>query len=99
MIEGLIFGAGFALLGCGPGTAVGGFGTGALDALVGMAGIALGAGIFARLYPRLDTLILNHGIFPSETIPELTGIRPGIVVIPDGILIIGLFCLLAVLGF
>jgi hypothetical protein len=98
VIGGLIFGAGFALLGYCPGVAAGAVGTGALDAAVGMVGITLGAGIFARLYPRLDRLLLNRGVFPADTIPELTGIRPGIVVILVAILIIGLLYLLAVLG-
>jgi len=99
VLGGLIFGAGFAILGYCPGTAAGAVGSGALDAAIGMAGIAVGAGIFARLYPALDQKILNRGVFPTETIPELLGIRPWIVVIGVGILIIGILYLLAVLGF
>ena len=99
IIGGLIFGAGFALLGYCPGTAAGAVGTGALDALFGMAGIALGAGIFARLYPRLDRSVLNRGAFPAETIPQLLGVKPWIVVIAVAILIPATFYLLAVLGF
>jgi hypothetical protein len=99
VIGGLIFGAGFAVLGYCPGTAAGAVGSGALDALVGMIGIVAGAGIFARLYPRLDRSILKRGTFPAETIPELVGVRPGIVVVAVAILIIVVFALLAVLGF
>ena len=99
VLGGLIFGAGFAVLGYCPGTAAGAVGTGALDAAIGMVGIALGAGIFARLYPRLNRSILNRGIFPAETIPQLVGVRPGIVVIVVALLIMGLLYLLEVLGF
>lgn len=99
IIGGLIFGAGFALLGYCPGTAAGAVGTGALDAVFGMIGIALGAGIFARLYPRLDRSVLNRGAFPAETIPELLGVKPWIVVIAVAIMIPVIFYLLAVLGF
>ena len=53
VIGGLIFGAGFAVLGYCPGTAAAAFGSGAIDALAGMVGILIGAGIFARLYPAL----------------------------------------------
>lgn len=74
VVGGLIFGIGFALLGYCPGTAAGAVGTGALDALVGMIGIALGAGIFAHLYPRLERGVLKMGAFRSETIPELMGL-------------------------
>ena len=82
-----------------PGTAAGAVGSGALDAAIGMAGIALGAGIFARLYPHLNRSVLNYGTFPAETIPELVGIRAGIVVIIVALLITGFLYLLAVLGF
>jgi len=99
VIGGLIFGAGFAILGYCPGTAAGAVGAGALDAAIGMAGIALGAGIFARLYPRLSQSILNRRSFPAGTIPELVGVRPGIVVIVVALLIIAILYLLAVFGF
>ena len=99
VIGGLIFGAGFAILGYCPGTAAGAVGSGALDAAIGMVGIALGAGIFARLYPRLNRSVLNYGTFPAETIPELVGIRAGIVVIIVALLITGFLYLIAVLGF
>lgn len=95
---GLIFGTGFAVLGYCPGTAAAAFGSGALDALIGMVGIAIGAGIFARLYPALDRSILKKGTFPADTIPEMIGVKPGIVAIGVIILIIGLLYLLAVAG-
>jgi hypothetical protein len=98
VIGGLIFGAGFAILGYCPGTAAGAVGAGALDALAGMAGIALGAGIFARLFPRLDRAVLSRGPFPAGTIPELVGVRPGIVVVVVAVLIAGFLYLLEVLG-
>lgn len=96
---GLVFGAGFALLGYCPGTAAGAVGTGALDAAAGMAGIALGAGIFARLYPYLDRTVLNRGAFPAETVPELLGVRPVVVIALVAIFIPVLFYVLAVLGY
>ncbi|HUU76196.1 MAG TPA: YeeE/YedE thiosulfate transporter family protein [Methanoregulaceae archaeon] len=98
VIGGLIFGAGFAVLGYCPGTAAGAFGSGALDAAIGMIGIAIGAGIFARLYPSLDRSILNRGPFPAETIPELIGMRQGSVVIVVAVLIACLLYFFEVLG-
>lgn len=95
---GLVFGAGFALLGYCPGTTAGAVGTGALDAVIGMAGIVLGAGIFARLYPRIRGSAIDRGVFPAETIPDLVGVQPGYVVLMVAILITGLLYLLAVLG-
>ncbi|MFO7651010.1 MAG: YeeE/YedE thiosulfate transporter family protein, partial [bacterium] len=59
VIGGLIFGVGFAVLGYCPGTIAGAIGNGALDALVGgLAGILVGSGLFAALYPRLKQGIL-----------------------------------------
>ena len=98
VVGGLIFGTGFAVLGYCPGTAAAAFGAGAVDALIGMVGIAIGAGIFARLYPALDRSILKKGTFPADTIPEVIGVKPGIVVIGMTILIIGLLYLLALAG-
>jgi len=98
VVGGLIFGAGFALLGYCPGTAAGAVGTGALDALFGAVGIAIGAGIFARLYPILASTILNRGAFPAETVPELIGIRPVVVVAGVAVMILLLFWIFRVYG-
>ncbi len=99
IIGGLIFGAGFAILGYCPGTAAAAVGSGAFDALVGMIGIVIGAGIFARLYPRLDRTVLNKGVFPAETIPELLGIRARFIVPVVAVLIVGILYLLQAIGF
>lgn len=98
VIGGLIFGAGFALLGYCPGTAAGAIGTGAVDALVGSIGIIIGAALFARAYPYLDRTVLNRGTFPDGTIPEILGIRPWVVVVLVAIMIVGILWGLAVLG-
>jgi hypothetical protein len=98
VIGGLIFGAGFALLGYCPGTAAGAVGTGAVDAIFGMVGLVAGAAIFARAYPYLDRTILNYGIFPKETLPQVLGIRPEIVVVLVAVMILAIFWLLSLLG-
>ena len=97
VLGGIIFGVGFAILGYCPGTAAAAFGAGAVDALVGMIGIVIGAGIFARLYPALDRLILKRGAFPADTLPDLIGLKPGIVAAVMAVLILGLLYLLAAL--
>lgn len=82
VIGGLIFGAGFALLGYCPGTVAGAVGTGALDALIGgMVGMLIGAGIFAGLYPGLKNGILNQGPFPAVTIPEFLHLKPWLAIV------------------
>lgn len=99
VVGGVIFGAGFAILGYCPGTVAGAVGHGALDALFGgVIGILIGAGIFASLYPRLYEIILKKGEFSHMTIPEKLGVRPGFVVIPAIVCIIALLAALEYMG-
>jgi len=79
---GLVFGLGFALLGYCPGTVAGAVGQGALDALFGgFTGMLIGAGLFARIYPALDTIILHRGEFPATTLPQLLRVSERLVVL------------------
>jgi hypothetical protein len=88
IIGGLIFGIGFAVLGYCPGTIAGAIGNGYLDALVGgLAGILVGAGLFAALYPRLSRGILSKGNFGDLTLPRLFKVNDWIVVVPVALLI------------
>lgn len=99
VIGGLIFGAGFALLGYCPGTVAGAVGSGALDALFGgMIGLLIGAGIFARLYPRLKTRVLAYGPFPARTVPELLHQNVWIVIVVMEVAMIGFLVVLGYLG-
>jgi len=88
IIGGLIFGVGFAVLGYCPGTIAGAIGNGALDALFGgLAGILIGSGLFAALYPRLNQGILKKGDFGDLTFPRLFKVNDWVVVIPAATLI------------
>ena len=88
IIGGLIFGIGFAVLGYCPGTIAGAIGNGYLDALAGgLAGILIGAGAFAALYPRLNRGILNWGFFGDLTLPRLFKVNDWVVVAPVAMLI------------
>ena len=88
VIGGLIFGVGFAVLGYCPGTVAGAVGNGYLDALIGgVAGIMIGAGLFAALYPRLRQGILAKGYFGDLTLPRLFNVNEWLIVIPTATLI------------
>ncbi len=79
----LIFGVGFGVLGYCPGTIAGAVGNGYLDALVGgMAGILVGAGLFAALYPALDRGFLHRAEFGNVTLPHLLKVNPWVLVVP-----------------
>jgi len=78
----LIFGVGFGMLGYCPGTAVGAFAHGALDALVGgIAGIMIGAGLYAAVYPKLKGRILSIGDLGDKTLIDVLRVRNSWVVI------------------
>ncbi|HDR72979.1 MAG TPA: YeeE/YedE family protein [Methanoculleus sp.] len=99
VVGGLIFGAGFAVLGYCPGTVAGAVGQGALDALFGGAvGILIGTGIYAVIYPALHRRVLGVGTFPSETIPAMLRVNPWVVIVPLTVLILALFWVLESLG-
>ena len=74
---------GFALLGYCPGTIAGAVGQGSLDGLFGgMAGIIVGAGLFAQIYPGLNNSILKKGDFGELTLPQLFKVNPWIIILP-----------------
>jgi uncharacterized membrane protein YedE/YeeE len=78
---GLLFGLGWGLLGYCPGTQGGALGEGRWDALWGILGMIVGAGLYAETYPFLMKNILNWGNFGYLTIPQLFGVNRWIVII------------------
>ena len=99
VIGGLIFGAGFALLGYCPGTVAGAVGTGALDALIGgMAGMLIGVGLFADFFPVLKNGILVRGPFPAVTVPEFLTMNTWVVILVLEAGMIGFLLLLEYAG-
>ncbi|OIO04238.1 MAG: YeeE/YedE family protein [Desulfovibrionaceae bacterium CG1_02_65_16] len=76
-LGGLIFGAGWALLGYCPGTAGAALGEGRVDALAGMAGMLVGAAAYAEAYPSLLGTVLTWGDYGKVTLPDLLGLEAG----------------------
>jgi len=94
VVGGLIFGAGFGLLGYCPGTALGAVGQGSMDALLGgVAGMLLGAAAYAAIYPRLRKRVLPYGDFGDKTLAQSLRIHTGFAVL-GACVVIGLFLLL-----
>lgn len=91
VIGGLIFGLGWGLLGYCPGTSLGALGEGRWDSLWGMAGMLVGAGIYAEAYPYLQKTVLTWGDYGKITIPQVLGVNHWIVIIPFIILTVLLF--------
>lgn len=91
IIGGLIFGAGWGLLGYCPATAVGALGEGRWDSLFGIVGMLFGAAVYAEVYPALKTNVLAWGQFGKITIPGILGINHWIVIVILVILFVSLF--------
>ena len=84
ILGGLIFGAGFALLGFCPGTCVGAAGEGRLDGLYsGVLGLLIGAGLYSEAYPYLLPRFLKTGALGKVTLSQLfgMGIWPTVLVV------------------
>ncbi len=97
LVGGLIFGAGFALLGYCPGTLAGAMGTGSVHALLGAAGMFLGTSVFATVYDSVKGYIAKADK-GSLTIPDLLGVSPWVVVIFMTVLLAAIMVLLEVSG-
>jgi hypothetical protein len=94
VIGGLLFGAGFALLGYCPGTAAAALGQGSWDALFGMAGLVAGSWVFAELSGWSGRTVEKWGDRGKILLPDLMGIPRGVfVMILAVMLTIGLFAL------
>lgn len=95
VVGGLIFGLGFAVLGYCPGTIAGAVGNGYLDAAIaGLAGIILGSGLLAAVYPKLADGVLKFGDYGAVTLPELLQVSVWAVLIPLNALIVLILYLL-----
>ncbi|MHB8121403.1 MAG: YeeE/YedE thiosulfate transporter family protein [Desulfuromonadaceae bacterium] len=82
IIGGILFGLGWGLLGYCPGTSAGALGEGRWDALWGIAGMLVGAGLYAEAFPTMKATVLTWGNFGKITLPQLLGINHWIVIIP-----------------
>ena len=77
---GILFGLGWGLLGYCPGTQAGALGEGRWDALWGVLGMLVGAGLYAQTYSYLKENILNWGSYGYVTIPQVIGVNHWVVI-------------------
>ena len=94
IIGGLVFGAGFALMGYCPGTAAAALGQGSWDALFGMIGLIAGSWIYAETSASLKLTVEKWGDLGRVFLPDLLHIpRLVFVVILAVLITAGLFAL------
>ncbi|MCX7009949.1 MAG: YeeE/YedE thiosulfate transporter family protein [Kiritimatiellaeota bacterium] len=80
LVGGLLFGAGWSVMGYCPGTAVGALGEGRWHALFAVAGMLIGAALYAELYPHLAATVLQWKDFGKLGLPEALSVSPWLVI-------------------
>ncbi len=75
-VGGLLFGMGWAVSGFCPGTAVGALGEGRWHALFVIAGMLVGAALYAEAYPALKVSVLAWKDFGKLALPQTLGVSP-----------------------
>jgi uncharacterized membrane protein YedE/YeeE len=76
IVGGVLFGTGLAIFGLCPGTSVAACGEGRRDAMVGVLGMFVGAGLYVAAFPALQPMIKSLADFGKVTLPEFTGTSP-----------------------
>ncbi len=94
IIGGLVFGAGFALLGYCPGTAAAALGQGNWDALFAMTGLFLGSYLYAEFSAGIKATIEKWGDKGNLMLPDLLHTPRGVFVPLFAVLLIGVLFLL-----
>lgn len=80
VIGGLLFGAGWAVMGFCPGTAIGALGEGRWHAIWAILGMLVGAAVYAEAHSFMKETVLRWGDFGKLTLPDLLGISPWLVI-------------------
>ena len=76
VLGGILFGAGWAVMGFCPGTAVGAAGEGRWHAVFAVLGMLIGAALYAEFYPSLKTTVLAWKDFGKIGLPDVLGVSP-----------------------
>jgi len=80
LIGGLLFGAGWAVMGYCPGTSVGALAEGRWHAVWAILGMLFGAAIYAEVYPAMKSSALNWGVLGKVTLPGILGVSSWIII-------------------
>lgn len=80
LIGGLLFGAGWAVMGYCPGTSVGAVAEGRRHAIWAVLGMLVGAAIYAEAYPTMDATVATWGSFGKITLPEILSVSPWLII-------------------
>lgn len=90
-IGGLLFGAGWAVMGYCPGTAVGALGEGRWGAIFAIAGMLAGAAFYAELFPVMKSSVMALKDYGKLGLPEVLGVSHWLVIPVFTGIVLGLF--------
>lgn len=76
IVGGILFGAGWAIMGYCPGTSIGAIAEGRWHAVWAVLGMLAGAGLYAEAYPLIKDNLLVLGGFGKITLPGVLGLNP-----------------------
>lgn len=91
VIGAILFGIGWVVMGFCPGTSVAAVGEGRVHALFAIAGMLVGAAVFAELYPFLQATVMAWQDFGKISLPGTLGISHWVLVPIFWVATIGLF--------
>jgi hypothetical protein len=91
VVGGLLFGAGWAIMGYCPGTSVGALAEGRWHAIWAIAGMLVGAALYAEAYPYLATGFLKWADLGKISLPGVLGVNPWAVIPVLGVAFILIF--------
>lgn len=80
ILGGLLFGVGWGLFGYCPATSVGAVAEGRWDAVWGILGALVGAGLYAESFPWLKETVLTWGNYGPVTVPQLLNVSPWLII-------------------
>jgi uncharacterized membrane protein YedE/YeeE len=98
VVGGILFGAGWAIMGFCPGTAIGAVAEGRWHAIWAILGMIAGAALYAEAYPLLQKTLLVMGDYGKISLPEVLGLSPWAVIPVLGAFFVLLFALFEKLG-
>jgi uncharacterized membrane protein YedE/YeeE len=93
IVGGALFGVGYIVSGYCPGTAMAGFATGRLDALITIIGVGAGSLLFAVLFPILEGFYLSSDM-GQTTLPKLAGLSNWVIIAVVTAFALGMFLLM-----
>jgi uncharacterized membrane protein YedE/YeeE len=91
LLGGVLFGSGWAVMGFCPGTSVAAVGEGRIHAIFAIAGMIVGAAVFAQLYPAMNSTVGAWMNFGKIGLPDALGVSHWVIIPLLWVVVIGLF--------